>query len=222
MHKSVIIVAGGSGKRMGSVVPKQFLELNGRPVLMWTMEKFYDYDPKISMILVLPLDQVSYWNRLCIQYDFHIKHELAFGGESRFHSVKSGFQLVEKGSITAIHDGVRPLVSLHTIARGFSEAEKNGNAIPFVNLNESVRKLKKKKSKALNRETIKIIQTPQIFNYEQLKSAYNQEYHNSFTDDATTVEKSGYRINLIEGNIENIKLTTPFDMKMAGMYLQAY
>jgi 2-C-methyl-D-erythritol 4-phosphate cytidylyltransferase len=219
MHKSVIIVAGGSGKRMGSVIPKQFLELNGKPVLMWTIEKFYAYDPKISIILVLPLDQVSYWDRLCIQHKFKIKHEVAFGGESRFHSVKSGFKLVEKGSCTGIHDGVRPLVSSKTIDRCFREAEKYGNAIPFVNLNESVRRLKNNKSKALNRELIKIIQTPQVFSYEQLENAYNQEYKDSFSDDATIVEKLGYQINLLEGNIENIKLTTPFDMKMAEMYL---
>jgi 2-C-methyl-D-erythritol 4-phosphate cytidylyltransferase len=220
MHKSVIIVAGGSGKRMGSVVPKQFLELNGKPVLMWTIEKFYQYDPEISIILVLPLDQVSYWDRLCIQHLFKIRHEVAFGGENRFHSVKNGFKRVEEGSCTAIHDGVRPLVSLETIDSCFIEAEKYGNAIPYVALSESVRKVKNNKSKVLNRELIKIIQTPQVFSYQQLKNAYLQEYNDSFTDDATIVEKLGYPINLVEGNVENIKITTPFDMKVAGMYLK--
>lgn len=219
MHKTVIIVAGGSGKRMGSVVPKQFLELNNKPVLMWTIEKFYTFDHNISIILVLPIDQVSYWDRLCIQFQFKIKHEIAFGGENRFESVKSGFKLVEKGSITAIHDGVRPLVSLKTIEDCFRKAEKNGNAIPFVNLNESVRKIGKHKNKVMNREKIKIIQTPQIFSYNQLENAYDQEYNKSFTDDATIVEKLGYQINLVQGNVENIKLTTPFDMKLAEIYL---
>jgi len=220
MPGSVIIVAGGSGKRMDSVIPKQFLELNGMPVLMWTIDRFYRYDQDLQIILVLPLDQVSYWERLCIQYRFEIKHEIAYGGETRFHSVKSGLKLVKPGLITAIHDGVRPLVTYDTIQRCFSEAGDKGNAVPVIDINDSIREVYEGGSKVIDRGNLKIVQTPQVFRYEQLAKGYEQEYSQDFKDDATVVEKSGFAINLVPGNNENIKLTTPFDMKIASMWLE--
>ncbi len=216
MHKTVIIVAGGSGKRMGTMVPKQFLELKGIPVLMRTIRKFREYDASIEIILVLPLDEVSYWNKICIEHNFDVRHKIAMGGETRYHSVRNGLYEVKAGSITAIHDGVRPLVSVETIHNCFKVAEEKGNAIPYVNPVESVRASTGTGSRSISREDVMMVQTPQVFQWEQLENAYEQPYSVEFTDDAAVVESYGFRINMVKGNEENIKITTPIDFSLAG------
>ena len=219
MQRTIIIVAGGAGTRMGGQIPKQFLELKGKPVLMRTIEKFYEFDNGMDIILVLPLDTVPLWDKLCIRHDFFIKHQVAFGGETRFHSVKSGMIQVIPGSIIGIHDGVRPLVSISTIRRCYETAEMEGNAIPAVSSSESVRYTKNGKNHFVARQDIKLIQTPQVFQWQQIQNAYDQEYRDKFTDDATVVEAMGFPVNLVAGNSENIKITTPFDMRVAEALL---
>ncbi len=219
MHRTIIIVAGGAGTRMGGQIPKQFLELKGRPVLMRTMEKFHAFDNEMEIILVLPLDNVPQWDKLCIRHEFFIKHHVAFGGKTRFHSVKSGMSQVLPGSLTGIHDGVRPLVSTSTIRRCYETAEMEGNAIPSLHSGESVRYVKNGKNHFVARQDIKLIQTPQVFQWKQVRNAYDQEYSDRFTDDATTVESLGFPVNLVAGNPENIKITTPFDMKIAEVLI---
>lgn len=220
MQKSVIIVAGGSGKRMGSVIPKQFIELKKRPVLMRTIDKFYEYDSELEIVVVLPLELVPIWDKACMEYDFNIAHKVAIGGESRYHSVKSGLFEVKPGSLTAIHDGVRPLVSIDTIARCFKIAAEKGNAVPAIQPTESVRAITGTGNRVIQREDVQLIQTPQVFIWEQLENAYEQEFTTEFTDDASVVESYGFRINLVEGNRENIKITTPTDMKFADFYFE--
>ncbi|MCF8378544.1 MAG: 2-C-methyl-D-erythritol 4-phosphate cytidylyltransferase [Bacteroidales bacterium] len=221
MQKSVIIVAGGSGKRMGSEIPKQFIELNKRPVLMRTIDKFYAYDAQIEIVVVLPMNLIPIWDRACLEYNFKIKHKVAIGGESRYHSVKSGLFAVTPGSLTAIHDGVRPLVSVETISRCFKVAEEKGNAIPAIQPTESVRAITGTGNRVLQREDVQLIQTPQVFVWEQLENAYEQEFTTEFTDDASVIESYGFRIHLVEGNRENIKITTPTDMIFAKLYFES-
>ncbi len=222
MHKSIIIVAGGSGRRMGTAVPKQFLNLAGIPVLMRTMHIFYQFDPAIEMIVVLPEQQLQTWKELCVKHDFNIGHKQITGGETRFHSVKNGLSLIEEDSLTGIHDGVRPLVSFETIQRCYEVAEVHGNAVPAVGLLESAREVSAGKSRIIDREKIRLIQTPQVFQYQQLLRAYQQPYREIFTDDASVVEALGYKINLVEGNAENIKITTRFDLNVAEMILRKH
>ena len=221
MQKSVIIVAGGSGLRMGSMIPKQFIELKKRPVLMRTIDKFYEYDPGMEIIVVLPLKMVPVWDKLCIEHNFKIKHKVSIGGDTRYHSVKSGLLDAKPGSVTAIHDGVRPLVNFDTIGRCFDVAAEKGNAIPFVLPSESVRASTGVGNRSLAREDVHLIQTPQVFQWDQLENAYEQDFTIEFTDDASVVESYGFSINLVEGNRENIKLTTPIDMKFAELYFES-
>jgi 2-C-methyl-D-erythritol 4-phosphate cytidylyltransferase len=219
MHKSLVLVAGGSGRRMGSKVPKQFLSLAGKPVLMHTIQRFLDYDKLIEIILVLPIDQVSYWDKLCIQHNFAARHKIAIGGQTRYESVRNGFKYVQKDSLTGIHDGVRPLVSLSVIANCYEQAELHGSAIPCIGVTETVRQVDKMGSRLVNRESLKLIQTPQVFQYDILENSLQQDYSEEFTDDATVVEAAGYTVNLTNGNPENIKITTPADLKIAEFYL---
>jgi 2-C-methyl-D-erythritol 4-phosphate cytidylyltransferase len=214
-----IIVAGGRGMRMGQDVPKQFIPLGEKPVLMHTLERFYQFNPNLSLILVLPADQFAYWKALCKKHLFELPHQLVEGGETRFHSVQNGLTRVTKG-LVAIHDGVRPFVSMETIARCFSAAETCGAAIPVTNMIESLRMLSGNKSKALPRDSYRAVQTPQVFRAGLIKSAYNQPYNNTFTDDASVVEAAGYEVTLVEGNRENIKITTPFDLLIADSLLK--
>ncbi|HYW94701.1 MAG TPA: 2-C-methyl-D-erythritol 4-phosphate cytidylyltransferase [Bacteroidales bacterium] len=220
MHKSIIIVAGGHGRRMGSHTPKQFLELAGEPVLMRTINVFHQFDPELKIVVVLPGQQLQAWKALCEKHDFSVVHQQISGGETRFESVRNGFALVEKDSLTGIHDGVRPLVSFETIQRCFEVAEVHGNAIPAVALHESAREIIEEGTRIVNRNAIRLIQTPQVFRYQQLYRAYHQPYQDFFTDDATVVESLGYKINLVEGNDENIKITTRFDMNVAELLLK--
>lgn len=221
MKRVVIIVAGGSGLRMGGEVPKQFLVIGGRPVLMHTIQKFHLYDKQMPIILVLPLGQVDYWHSLCVDYDFDIPCQLTYGGNTRFQSVQNGLSLVNQSdTLIAVHDGVRPFVSFQTLDNCFTGAGINGNAIPVIDAFESVRLLDSLGSHAIDRNSVKLVQTPQVFCGSQLIEAYNQPFQHFFTDDASVVEAAGQQIFLTEGNRENIKLTTPFDLKIAQLLLE--
>ena len=216
MKKHVIIVAGGKGMRMGSDIPKQFLPIGGYPVLMHTLEAFYTYNPSIHLILVLPISQQSYWRELCIKYHFSLPHDIADGGETRFHSVKNGLALVDEG-LVGVHDGVRPFVSREVIARCFDNAREKKAVIPVIGVVETVRHLTSYGSETVPRENYKLVQTPQVFDVLLLKRAYEQAYVDGFTDDASVVEAMGEQVFLVDGNRENIKITTPFDLKLAEL-----
>jgi len=219
-----IIVAGGKGERMGDKTPKQFLELAGKPILMHTLEKFQKTIPSIKIILALPENQIDFWEELFHKYEQPaIRHQIVKGGETRFHSVKNALKLVKEKGIVAIHDGVRPLVSEETIKRCFIEAKSKGNAVPVMNVVDSIRHFSKqtKKSEAVSRSCYKIVQTPQCFDSDLILKAYEQEYNNKFTDDATVVEKLDVAINLVEGNKENIKITTTEDLLIAEAFIKA-
>ena len=219
MDLYVVIVAGGSGKRMGAEIPKQFLELAGRPVLMHAIERFKSYNQEIENITVLPENQLRFWIELQKKHSFSILHTLVKGGSNRFYSVRNGLKFVNSPGLVAIHDGVRPFVSLDTIRRCFDTAEKLGNAIPAISPTESLRIMTEQGSLPVNRLTVKQIQTPQVFNAALIKKAYLQEYDQEFTDDATVLEKTGEKINLIEGNRENIKITNPEDLLISTALL---
>jgi 2-C-methyl-D-erythritol 4-phosphate cytidylyltransferase len=219
MELYVVIVAGGSGKRMGAEIPKQFLELAGRPVLMHTIERFKSFNDAIEIITVLPENQLRHWIELQKQYSFKVPQTLVKGGSHRFFSVRNGLKFVSDSGLVAIHDGVRPFVSLDTIKRCFDTAEKLGNAIPAISPTESLRILTDQGSVPVNRMHVKQIQTPQVFNAGLIKRAYLQEYKFEFTDDAIVLEKTGEKINIIEGNRENIKITNPEDLLISTALL---
>jgi 2-C-methyl-D-erythritol 4-phosphate cytidylyltransferase len=219
MQLYVVIVAGGSGKRMGAEIPKQFLELAGRPVLMHTIERFKAFNDAIEIITVLPENQLRHWVDLQKLHSFTIPQTLVKGGSHRFFSVKNGLKFVNIPGLVAIHDGVRPFVSLDTIKRCFETAEKLGNAIPAVSPTESLRILTEQGSMPVNRQKVRQIQTPQVFNAALIKNAYLQEYKFEFTDDATVLENTGEKINLIDGNRENIKITNPEDLLISSALL---
>jgi 2-C-methyl-D-erythritol 4-phosphate cytidylyltransferase len=219
MDLYVVIVAGGSGKRMGAETPKQFLELAGRPVLMHTIERFHKFDSSIEIITVLPENQLRFWSELQKRYDFNIPHTLVKGGTNRFMSVKHGLEFVSNKGLVAIHDGVRPLVKTETIQRCFDVAAKHGNAIPVTSPADSLRFIEDHSNAPINRMNVKQVQTPQVFDAALLKKAYKRTFDESFTDDATVVEKTGVKINLVEGNRENIKITNPEDLFIAQTLL---
>ena len=215
MKKHIIIVAGGKGLRMGGDIPKQFLPVCGKPVLMRTMEAFYAYDADIHIILVLPVSQQAYWKELCQEYQFSLSHDIANGGDTRFHSVMNGLTMVEGNGLVGVHDGVRPFVSQEVIARCYEEAEACKAVIPVIDVVETVRHLTEEGSETVPRDRYKLVQTPQVFEVELLRRAYQQTYTDLFTDDASVVEALGEKVYLVKGNRENIKLTTPFDLKLA-------
>jgi 2-C-methyl-D-erythritol 4-phosphate cytidylyltransferase len=219
MKLYAVIVAGGHGKRMGSELPKQYMELAGKPVLMRTLERFKAFDESIELITVLPENQLRFWAELQKKYSFNIPHTIVKGGKARFYSVRNGLNFVDVPGLVAIHDGVRPFVSIDTIKRCFQMAEKLGNAVPVISPNESMRVLTETGSKPVNRLNVKIVQTPQVFNAGIIKKAYRQDYLPEFTDDASVLEKTGVKINLIEGNRENIKITTPEDLVISSALL---
>lgn len=219
MDLYVVIVAGGSGKRMGMNSPKQFLELAGRPVLMHTIERFREFDNSIEIITVLPENQLRFWNDLQKNYSFNVPHTLVKGGSKRFISVKNGLEFVNSPGLVAIHDGVRPLVRLETIKRCFEAAEKYGNAIPVISPADSLRLEDTNGNIPVNRMNVKQVQTPQVFDVGKIKKAYLQDFDPSFTDDATVLEKMGEKIHMVEGNRENIKITNPEDLFIAQTLL---
>jgi len=216
MNLYALIVAGGTGARMGTDIPKQFLELAGKPVLMHSIERFRAFDNTIGIIVVIPENQFGLWESLKEKHSFSVPHTLVKGGPSRFFSVKNGLQNVDDNAIVAIHDGVRPLVSTGTIMRCFRAAGEFGNAIPVISLSDSVRMVTENENIPVNRNCLRIIQTPQVFKAGLIKKAYLQDFRPETTDDAMLLEKSGEKIHLVEGNRENIKITNPEDLTIAG------
>ena len=216
MNKYAIIVAGGKGLRMGGELPKQFIPVEGRPVLMRTLDAFHACDASIQLILVLPRDHQPYWRELCAQYQFAVPHRIADGGATRFHSVQSGLSLVDAPeALVAVHDGVRPFVSPEVISRCYAEADAHGAVVPVIPVVETVRQLVGEGSKTVARDAYRLVQTPQTFRATLLRRAYEQPYTDAFTDDASVVEALGSAVSLVDGNRENIKLTTPFDLIVA-------
>ncbi len=220
MKYYAIIVGGGSGKRMQNVIAKQFLLLQHKPILMHTLSAFHTSAFKPELILVLNQNLHAQWEELCITYNFTIPHLLINGGEQRFHSVRNGLMAIKGDGIVAVHDAVRPLASANLIARTYEIAEQDGNAVACITPSDSIRKVKEGKSKVLNRAGIVLIQTPQTFEISQLRRAYQQHYKPKFTDDASVVEKAGFKINLIEGERNNLKITYPEDLELANFLLK--
>ena len=220
MTNCCIIVAGGNGSRMGTELPKQFLPVGGLPVLMHTIRNFYDFDPLLLLILVLPESEISVWNNMCHQYQFTIPHQVIAGGETRFQSVKNGLSLASDCNLIAVHDGVRPFVSHETLARCFKCAEEKGTAIPVLPANESLREGSLSESVPVDRSRFYLVQTPQVFKALIIQEAYNQFYTPAFTDDASVVEHAGTAVQLVLGNRENIKITFPEDLMIAELFLK--
>ncbi len=220
MKRSVVIVAGGTGSRMKSETPKQFLELASSPVLIHTIRRFYDVDPTMNIVVVLPFEHIETWNLLCTKHRFSIAHQVVTGGETRFFSVKNGLDCALPADLIAIHDGVRPLVTSTLIASSFDAAAKHGSAIPVIPPSESLRKIENDGSRPVDRSKHGLVQTPQTFNAKLITEAYQQDYQAHFTDDATVFEAAGHPVHLIDGEPQNIKLTTPFDLFMAERMLE--
>ncbi len=210
-----IIVAGGKGTRIKSALPKQFLPLFGKPILMHTLEAFYAYSPSIRIILVLPEDDFETWEKLCSEYKFQRPYVLQKGGDSRFQSVRNGLDLLSGDGLVAIHDGVRPLVSKDIIGASFRIAAVHHSAVAAVRLKESIRLTDKDTTRAVDRSMYRLIQTPQTFDLATIKSAYNTREDSELTDDASVAERAGVKISLFEGSYENIKITTPEDLVVA-------
>jgi 2-C-methyl-D-erythritol 4-phosphate cytidylyltransferase len=219
VKKIALIVAGGSGSRMNTGVHKQFLLLKGYPLLMHTINVFFRYDQQMRIIVVLPEAQIPTWDKLCREHNFIISHEIKPGGETRFHSVKKNLDAISNHCLVAVHDGVRPLVSETTIDRCFQAAFKFGNAVPCVEIPETMRKLNAHGNEQVDRANFRLIQTPQVFESSILKNAYLQDYQKHFTDDAGVVESLGHAIHLVEGNPENVKITYQKDLIMASSFL---
>ncbi len=217
----VIIVAGGKGLRMGSDIPKQFLPIGGKPVLMRTLERFREYSPTLQIILVLPKAQQEYWKELCQKHNFTVAYQLADGGETRFHSVQHGLALIpdETEGVVGVHDGVRPFPSIDVIRRCYDTAREKKAVIPVIPVVETVRQLEGATSFTVPRDDYRLVQTPQCFDIQLLKAANRQPYNDGFTDDASVVEAYGFDITLVEGNRENIKITTPYDLKIAEVLI---
>ena len=223
MKTLAIIVAGGSGTRFGAQLPKQFLELKGRPILMHTIEAFgHCGDCSFDIVVTLPADQMDLWQQLCHKYGFDLPHRVVPGGETRWHSVKNALDSIldiNDVDIIAVHDGVRPLVTVELIGRTIETARRDGAAIPVVTLNDSVRQVKGEISHALDRSTLRAVQTPQAFDARLLHDAYSLPYQPTFTDDASVVECAGHLVTLVEGDPHNMKITRPMDLALAEYLL---
>lgn len=222
MKKAVIIVAAGSGSRMGREIPKQYLKLRDKPVLIHTLERFQAFDPEMKIVVVLSPAHRELWDRMAASYEIARGLTLALGGTSRYESVKNGLIHVDQTSLVGIHDAVRPLVSQDTLSRCYDSALRKGSGIPVVEMEESVRKLDKHGSSVhMDRSSLKRVQTPQAFRSERIKQAYQQPYTNAFTDDASVYETVYGAPTLVEGNRENIKITTPVDLQLAQLLLNS-
>lgn len=222
-----IIVAGGKGLRMGGDIPKQFIPVNGMPVLMHTIRRFREFDPQMHIVLVLPKDHQDYWRQLCNEYRFTDQHDIADGGSTRFHSSQNGIMALAEApdsDIVAIHDGVRPLVSVETIGRCFTAAAESGAAIPVLPVIDTLRYVGHADENGVNteqghnvlRSDYRVVQTPQTFRLALLRRAFTQPFNERFTDDASVVEALGEKVTMVDGNRENIKITTPYDLKVFG------
>jgi len=219
MDISVIITAGGTGKRMGGAIPKQFMEVAGKPILCHTIELFYQFNNDAQILVTLPESWLDYWEELINTYQFDVPHQVVAGGQERFHSIKNALQYCLE-PIVLVHDGVRPLVSKETLNRCLTAMEDKNAVIPVIPVKESLRRTKGNASEAVIRSEFSIVQTPQCFEKSVLEQAYAQEYHEGITDDASLVEQNGEHIHLVEGNNENIKITTPMDIILAEALLK--
>ena len=211
----IIIVAGGKGMRMGADIPKQFLPIDGKPILMRTIERFHEYNPELGIILVLPQSQQEYWKQLCTEHNFEVNHTIVNGGDTRFESSRNGLAAIpdEEIGVAGIHDGVRPFASKEVIENCFETARDDFAAIPVLPVTDTIRYVDKQGGgKNVMRSDYRVVQTPQVFDIQLLKQAYNADYQESFTDDASVVESLGCQATMVEGNRENIKITTPFDL----------
>jgi 2-C-methyl-D-erythritol 4-phosphate cytidylyltransferase len=212
-NHAVIFVAGGTGTRMGSALPKQFLALNNTPILIHSLRNFFSFNPNFEMVVVMHHEYISFWKDLCIQFENVPEHAVVAGGEERFHSVKNGLNaLSESVNCVAVHDAVRPLVSHETLARCFQALSENNAVVPAIPVNDSIREVHGAENKSVDRSLFKRIQTPQCFRANVLKEAYNKPFSPLFTDDASLVEANGHSVFLVEGNLENIKITSPIDL----------
>ncbi len=220
LQKNVVIVAGGSGNRMNSELPKQFLLLDNLPVLMHSINAFYQYNKSIFIVVVLPENYIKTWEKLKEKFSFAVPHIIAKGGKTRFHSVKNGLELISGTGITGIHDAARPLVSIKTIENCYESALKSGSGVPFILPIDSVRVAGKRNSKPIDRNGLRLIQTPQCFGTIAIQNAYKIRYSKKFTDDASVYEKAGGTVILVEGNAENIKITSPSDLIIAEALLK--
>ncbi|MFW6019835.1 MAG: 2-C-methyl-D-erythritol 4-phosphate cytidylyltransferase [Bacteroidales bacterium] len=214
---NIIFTAGGSGKRMNTEIPKQFIPVSGKPMLMWAMQAFELFDASMRKIIVLPAARITLWEDLCKEFNFSISHQLVKGGNTRFESVKNGILHATGNGLTGIHDGVRPFPSIETIRNTFDTASKYGSAIPYIDSTDTLRQIHGDNSQIIDRSKIKRIQTPQVFSTEIIKKAYQQDYRKEFTDDASVVEALGYQVHLCPGNEENLKVTTRMDLRIAIM-----
>ncbi len=226
MKKYLIVVAGGKGLRMGGDLPKQFQLLGDKPVLMVTLERLHAIDPTMQLILVLPADHLEMWMELCKKYEFSVPLLLAQGGATRFHSVQNGLAQVDdiEEALVGVHDGVRPFVSSKVVDDCFREAWIHGAAIPMIEVQDSLRHIVGGNgvTEVVQRDRYRLVQTPQVFKLSILRSAYEQRFVESFTDDASVVEASGVQVVSVEGNRENIKLTTPFDFMVAKTIMECW
>jgi len=225
LSHTVIIVSAGSGTRMGASIPKQYMLVNRKPVLVWTMQKFMIFDPDIRIVIVIGKDHDKYFNSIFNEYvvnnDDWSRREIVVttGGDSRFESVRKGLEMVNPEGLVGIHDAVRPMVSPETIARCFETAAEKGSAIPVIEVEDSIRVLDGTSNNRIERERLKRVQTPQVFKADRIKAAYNFSTGGTFTDDASVYEKKFGNVTLVEGNYENIKITKPFDLQIAGLLL---
>lgn len=225
MKKYVLIVAGGKGLRMGGELPKQFIPIKGKPILMHTLDAFCRWDPEAQLLLVLPEDHRSYWRMLCEELGCKVPHQVVNGGETRFHSVRNGLRALAEelqkepaageAVLVGVQDGVRPFVTADVIRDCFFQANQSGAAIPVVPVVDSLREFTGEGSRPVDRSRFLAVQTPQVFRYELLAKAYEQAYTPLFTDDASVVEALGHPVVTVPGNRENIKITTPFDLLVA-------
>jgi 2-C-methyl-D-erythritol 4-phosphate cytidylyltransferase len=204
---------------MGSVIPKQFIELNGRPILMHTLENLQAIDPEMELVLVLPSDQRVFWSDLVVKHSFSVPHRLANGGNTRFESVKNGLAMVTDADVIGVHDGVRPFVSNEVVLACFEMARSEGAAIPVVPIVQSLRRTDTEPSRAVDRSSYRAVQTPQCFSSEVLRKAYESAASTEYSDDASVVESIGKNIYLVEGNEDNIKITSPLDLELAQLII---
>ena len=214
---NIIFTAGGSGKRMNTDIPKQFIPVSDKPMLMWAMEAFEMFDSSMNKIIVLPAERITLWESLCKEFNFNLNHQIVEGGATRFESVRNGISHIDDDGLTGIHDGVRPFPSIETIRNAYSTAIKYGAAIPYIDSKDTLRYIHGDGSQIIDRSNIKRIQTPQVFSTEIIKKAYQQDYRKEFTDDASVVEALGHNVHLFQGNEENLKVTTKMDLRIAIM-----
>jgi len=222
MKRAAVIVAGGQGHRMGGEIPKQYQKLEGKPIIIHTIEQFYRFDPHMNVVVVVAHEHRNLWNEMTTQHTDISRINLAIGGVTRFHSVQNGIQLIKDGVVVGIHDAVRPFVSMETLERCYSIANKSGSAIPVIDMDESVRMVKGDHSSVhMDRSALKRVQTPQAFRSEMIREAYENTENHSFTDDASVFESHFGKVTLVEGNRQNIKITTPTDMQLASLIIRS-